>query len=99
LVAQGANIPFTPEAENALHERGVMVIPDFIANAGGVMCAAVEYRGRTQKSAFEYIDERIRANTKLVLEEARSKRCPPRMAALAVAEQRVRAALATRRWR
>ena len=48
-----------------------MVIPDFIANAGGVICAAVEYRGGTQKSAFDYIDERIRANTSLVLEETK----------------------------
>ncbi|NIR59089.1 MAG: Glu/Leu/Phe/Val dehydrogenase, partial [Gammaproteobacteria bacterium] len=43
LVLQGANIPCTPEAEATLHERGVLVVPDFVANAGGVICAAVEY--------------------------------------------------------
>ena len=42
LVAQGANIPATPEAEAALHAAGILVLPDFIANAGGVICAAVE---------------------------------------------------------
>lgn len=99
LVVQGANIPFTPDAEKILHTRGVMVIPDFIANAGGVICAAVEYHGGTQKSAFDYIDERIRANTSLVLEETKNKNCLPRAAALALAERRVQAALATRRWR
>ena len=35
LIPQGANIPFTPEAERILHERKILVIPDFIANAGG----------------------------------------------------------------
>ena len=40
LIVQGANIPATPEAEARLHERGVLVLPDFIANAGGVICAA-----------------------------------------------------------
>ena len=69
MVVQGANIPCTPEAELALHKRGILNVPDFIANAGGVICAAIEYHGGTQHAAFEYIDERIRANTRLVLEE------------------------------
>jgi glutamate dehydrogenase (NAD(P)+) len=45
LVAEGSNIPCTSEAEQALAARGVLVLPDFVANAGGVICAAVEYRG------------------------------------------------------
>ena len=35
----------------ALAARGVLVVPDFIANAGGVICAAVEYRGGTESAA------------------------------------------------
>jgi glutamate dehydrogenase (NAD(P)+) len=99
LMPQGANIPCTPEAERALHERGVLVVPDFIANAGGVICAAVEYRGGTQRGAFDYIDERIRANVRSVLEESRRHKAIPRAAAVALAERRVRAAMNTRRWR
>jgi len=98
LVAQGANIPCTQEAEQALHRRGVLVLPDFVANAGGVICAAIEYQGGTQKAAFDYIDERIRANTRTVLEEAKRAGTLPRAAALALAERTVRAAAATRRW-
>jgi glutamate dehydrogenase (NAD(P)+) len=41
LVIQGANIPITEEAELQLHRRNVLVVPDFIANAGGVICAAM----------------------------------------------------------
>jgi len=98
LMPQGANIPCTPEAERMLHARGVLVVPDFIANAGGVICAAIEFRGGTQHQAFEYIDERIRANTRAVLEESRRNKTLPRAAAQALAERRVRNAMGTRRW-
>src|SRR6266508_5780738 len=62
VVLPGANIATTPGAEAALHARGVLCVPDFIANAGGVICAAVEYRGGTRTQAFADIAERIRAN-------------------------------------
>jgi glutamate dehydrogenase (NAD(P)+) len=45
IVAQGANIPCTPEAEAILESRGILVLPDFVVNAGGVICAATEYHG------------------------------------------------------
>ncbi|MGZ3410983.1 MAG: Glu/Leu/Phe/Val family dehydrogenase [Xanthobacteraceae bacterium] len=98
LIPQGANIPCTAEAEMALHQRGILTVPDFIANAGGVICASIEYRGGTQHGAFEYIDERIRENTRLVLKESRRNGKLPRASALALAESRVRAAAKTRRW-
>jgi glutamate dehydrogenase/leucine dehydrogenase len=99
LMPQGANIPCTLEAEKALHARGVLVVPDFIANAGGVICAATEYRGGTERAAFGSIDERIRANTRQVLEASRRDANVPRVVALALAAERVRAAMQTRRWR
>jgi glutamate dehydrogenase (NAD(P)+) len=60
---------------------------------------SIEYRGGAQRAAFDYIDERIRANTRLVLEDARKSQCLPRAAALKLAEQRVHTATLTRRWR
>jgi len=98
LVLQGANIPFTPEAEQRLHERGTLVVPDFIANAGGVICAAVEYRGGDQRQAMESIEAKISANVREVLEQAQSSGVPPRAAALRLAEARVRKASQLRRW-
>ncbi len=98
LMPQGANIPCTPEAERMLHKRGVLIVPDFIANAGGVICAAIEYRGGTQNAAFEYIEEHVRANTQIVLEESKKSGAIPRAAALALAEGRVHAAIQSRRW-
>jgi glutamate dehydrogenase (NAD(P)+) len=93
LVPQGANIPFTPEAERILHEKGTLVIPDFIANAGGVICASVEYHGGTASQAFVTIEEKIRANTEEVLVNAKKNGSLPRQAAIALAEARVRNAM------
>jgi glutamate dehydrogenase (NAD(P)+) len=98
LVLQGANIPVTPEAEARLHARGILAIPDFIANAGGVICAAVEYRGGARTAAFEAIAEKIRSNTAQVLEGAVGGKIQPRQAAMDLALQRVRKAMHYRRW-
>jgi glutamate dehydrogenase/leucine dehydrogenase len=97
LVPQGANIPFTPEAERILHEKGTLIIPDFIANAGGVICASVEYHGGTEAQAFQTIEEKIRVNTAMVLEESAKTKTLPRQAAMALAERRVRTAMGYRR--
>jgi len=97
LILPGANIGVTFEAERILHDRGVLVVPDFIANAGGVICAAVEYHGGTQTQAFAAIEEKIRANTIAVLTDAAATGEPPRLAAQSMAEQRVRRAMALRR--
>ena len=98
LVVQGANIPFTAGAETVLHDRGVLVLPDFIANAGGVICAALEYRGASQAQAFAAIEEKIRTNTKKVLENMTAHGVTPREAALALASERVKRAMANRRF-
>jgi len=98
IVAQGANIPCTLEAEEVLASRGVLVLPDFIANAGGVICAATEYHGGTEAAAFAVIDEKIRANTRAVLDAVHSAKVLPRAAALSLAWERVRRAAQTRRW-
>jgi glutamate dehydrogenase (NAD(P)+) len=98
LIVAGANIPMTEGAERILHEQGVLCVPDFIANAGGVICAAMEYRGATQSAAFEAIEERIRANTDAVLREARKRDVLPRQAAVDLSVRRVKSAMSYRRW-
>jgi glutamate dehydrogenase (NAD(P)+) len=98
LVLPGANIPITPGAERTLHDRGVLYVPDFIANAGGVICAAMEYAGSTQNAAMDAIAEKVRENTGAVLERSRERKLLPREAAVSLARERIETAMGTRRW-
>ncbi|MGI9408358.1 MAG: Glu/Leu/Phe/Val family dehydrogenase [Hyphomicrobiaceae bacterium] len=97
LVLQGANIPATLEAEQLLHERGILSIPDFVANAGGVISASVEYHGGSERSAIEAIAEKIHRNTREMLSVALTKKIPPRKAAEQMARERVEKAMRLRR--
>jgi glutamate dehydrogenase (NAD(P)+) len=76
----------------------VLVIPDFIANAGGVICAAMEYRGATRAAAFDAIEEKIRANTSAILEAVRATGSAPRRAAVDLAIAQVKQAMSYRRF-
>lgn len=96
LILQGANIPATEEAEAALHARGVLSVPDFIANAGGVICASVEYHGGSQAQAFTVIREKIMGNTEETLARAKADSISPRAAAQALARQRIERAMSFR---
>jgi glutamate dehydrogenase (NAD(P)+) len=98
LIVQGANIPITETAEQILASRGVLSIPDFIANAGGVICAAVEYQGASESVALSTIEEKIRRNTRSVLETAKKQRVLPRRAAVHLARARLDKVMALRRF-
>ncbi|MEJ2201813.1 MAG: hypothetical protein P8X63_12495 [Desulfuromonadaceae bacterium] len=98
LVVQGANIPITHEAERLLHERGVLCVPDFIANAGGVICAAMEYKGACENTAMAAIEEKLRHNTRRVLDAVKQQGILPRQAAVELAQQRIKRAVSFRRW-
>lgn len=98
LVIQGANIPMTHQAESTLHQRGVLCVPDFIANAGGVICAAMEYQGASEDSVLRTIEDKLRRNTEQVLEAARTRQVSPRQAAMEIARDRIGKAMALRRW-
>lgn len=98
LIIEGANIPVTHDAEKLLAERGVLCVPDFIANAGGVICAAMEYQGATEKAALDAIEEKVRRNTELVLQTAKQEQVLPRQAAIEMATERVRKAMNFRQY-
>ena len=98
VVVEGANIPLTAGAERVLHERGVLCVPDFIANSGGVICAAMEYHGASEEAVFASIEGKVRRNTELVLDAADRNGMLPRRAALELAGERIRKAMSFRRW-
>jgi len=58
----------------------------------------MEYRGKIESEALEIIEEKIRTNTRLILEESRSKNITPREAAIKLAVTRVEKAMSYKRW-
>lgn len=96
-ILPGANIPVTVEAEQMLRKRGVLCVPDVIANAGGVICAAVEYRGGDWDAALTTIRSKIRASSLELLDRIRTGDVEPRAAAEKMALERVTAAQSYRR--
>ena len=97
VVLQGANIPATAAAERILHERGILCIPDVVANAGGVICAAVEHQGGTRAQAFALIQEKVGSTTTEVLTASKEAGILPRAAADAIARERLAEARRYRR--
>jgi glutamate dehydrogenase (NAD(P)+) len=97
VVLEGANIPITAQAEAELHSRGVLCVPDVVANSGGVICAAAEYRKAGYKEAFAEIEEKIRAGTSELLGRIAGTELLPRQAAEQMAHDRLRGATRLRR--
>jgi len=88
LIVEGSNIPINPHTEELLHKKGVLVVPDIVANAGGVISSYVEYVKGTSKEMFKLVEEKISKNTKIVLEKS-DKHTTPRDAAMEIAMERV----------
>lgn len=90
LIVEGSNIPMTQEVEECLADKGITVIPDFVANAGGVISSYVEYIGGSEQDMFKMVEEKLTNNTRTVLERAGEKKYT-RIAALQIAKERVMA--------
>lgn len=91
IVVEAANNPTTAKAEEILFRRGILVMPDILVNAGGVIGSYVEYIGKSADEAFEIIDSKIRKNTNQVLETSINSETMtlPRAVALKIAKERV----------
>ena len=68
LVIEGANGPTTPEADDILHDNGVLVLPDVIANAGGVTVSYFEWV--QDFSSFFWTEDEINARLVRIMQEA-----------------------------
>jgi glutamate dehydrogenase (NAD(P)+) len=89
LIIEGSNIPMEHDTEYMIHKRGILIVPDFVANAGGVISSYVEYIGGSVSTMFKLVKAKVRSNTKEVLELAKKKHVAPRIAAMDVAKARV----------
>jgi hypothetical protein len=92
---EAANGPTTPEAEIILRKRGILVVPDVLANAGGVTVSYFEWVQDHQRYSWDELDvqERLRRQLRAafgrVIDAADRLDCDWRLAALSVAIERV----------
>lgn len=93
IIVEAGNIPMSEQIEEALFQKGILIIPDFVANAGGVISSYAEYRGYNPKKMFEVVKRKIIKMTKLVLKESIKSNKNPRSIALKIAQAKVEAKL------
>ena len=95
LIVEGANAPVTPEADAILRERGIVVVPDILANAGGVVVSYFEWCQNLQQYRWELdqvnnaLEKTLRKAYVDVAQFAKERSVTLRTAAYAIAVQRV----------
>ena len=91
IIAEGANGPTSPDADDILTRRGIFVIPDILCNAGGVFVSYLEYTQETQQEQMTReevlgrLDKRMKEKFKLVRDTALARNLSTREAAMYVA--------------
>ena len=104
LVVEGANAPTTPEGEEILHAGGIPVVPDILANSGGVVASYVEWRqaksgAMTRKEeTYETVAEQLESAFHRVRQVAEQNQVGDRTAALVVAVEELIATMRDRGW-
>ena len=89
LIVEGANIPMKEDVENELFQRGIMIVPDVVANSGGVISSYAEYKGMSSSQMFKLIKEKIVPITKEVIEKSVKEKNNPRVVAMKIASERL----------
>jgi len=104
IIAEGANGPTTPEADKVIQERGIFVIPDFLANAGGVTCSYFEQVQCNMNYYWEKdevlgkLDVKMTAAFHAVSDLAKKRKLYMRDAAYVISVNRVAQACKDRGW-
>lgn len=89
LIVEAANIPMPEKIEEEFFRKGILIVPDFVANAGGVISSYSEHRGHSIEKMFATIEKKITKTVRQVLKESIKTKQNPRKTALALAMRRL----------
>jgi glutamate dehydrogenase (NAD(P)+) len=89
IIVEAGNIPMREEVEEELFGRGIAIVPDFIANAGGVISSYAEYRGYDVDRMFELVKDKITKAARAVLRQSAKEKRNPREVAIELAVSKV----------
>lgn len=104
VIIEAANGPTTTDADKVINERGIFLVPDFLANAGGVTCSYFEQVQCNMNyywekdEVLEKLDTKMTSAFKAVYETAQNKKLTMRDAAYVIAISRVATAVKSRGW-
>jgi glutamate dehydrogenase (NAD(P)+) len=87
-ICPGANNPVTPEAERVLLERGVLSLPDFVTNCGGVLGGTLAHASVTSKGIETFIERNVGPFIAWLIEESKRRHTLPREIAEEIAMRR-----------
>jgi glutamate dehydrogenase/leucine dehydrogenase len=104
IVVEGANGPTTDEGDEVLKERGIPLVPDILANSGGVIASYIEWKSAksgsmtSSEEVYEFIDGTIEKSFDKILKLAKTRKISYKEAALSLAVEEVISAMENRGW-
>lgn len=97
IIVEGGNIPMREPIEEELAKKGILIVPDFVANAGGVISSYAEHMGYSPEKMFKLVEERIGRAVREVLAKSIKTKRNPRQVAVELAKAKVASAMKKRK--
>ena len=88
IIVPGANIPITKEAESKIFDKEIFCVPDFIANAGGVLGGTMEFAGIKESGIKDFVSTLYAQEVMKILQKSEKKSCNPCYIAEQIASER-----------
>ncbi len=89
IIVEAGNIPMSDKIENEFFKKGILIVPDFVANAGGVISSYAEYMGYNPEKMFKLVSGKVRSATRLVLSQSIKEKRNPREVGMEIAVEKV----------
>ena len=89
VIVEAGNIPMSEEIEKEFLKKGIWIVPDFIANAGGVISSYAEYRGYNPKKMMDTIEKKIKKNVRIIMQKSIKENKNPRDVGMEIAVNRI----------